>query len=164
MTEALWFLPVATPIALWTALSDLRTMTIPNRAVLALVAVYALVGLAVLPLEAWAWRWLHLAVVLTLGFGLNQMGAVGAGDAKFAAAMAPLVAPGDIGAFLFLLAAAIPVAFAAHRLARRIPGLRRALPGWASWEARDFPMGFALGPALILYLALAAGGAMPSTM
>ncbi|WP_369822838.1 prepilin peptidase [Rhodovulum sp. MB263] len=159
---ALWFLPFAAPIALWAAISDLRTMTIPNRAGLALIAIYALVGLAALPLSAWAWRWVHLAVVLVLGFVLNMTGAVGAGDAKFSAAMAPLIAPPDIGAFLFLLAATIPASFAAHRLMRRIPALRRALPDWASWDTRDFPMGLALGPALILYLGLAAIGTMPS--
>ncbi|OLS51400.1 prepilin peptidase [Rhodovulum sulfidophilum] len=164
MTAALWFLPFATPIALWAALSDLRTMTIPNRAVLALVAVYALVGFAALPLSPWAWRWLHLAVVLVLGFVLNLTGAVGAGDAKFAAAMAPFIAPPDIGAFLLLLAATIPASFVAHRLARRIAALRQALSDWASWEARDFPMALALGPALILYLGLAAIGAMPSAI
>ncbi len=43
---ALWFLPFVLPIALWVAWSDMKFMKIPNKAVLALVAVFAVVGLA----------------------------------------------------------------------------------------------------------------------
>lgn len=155
---ALWFLPFVLPIGLWVAWSDMKTMRIPNTAVYALVAVFALVGLIALPLEAWAWRWLHLAVILGLGFVLNLTGLVGAGDAKFAAAMAPFVALADVTPALVLLALIVLAAFVAHRLLRRVPAVRRAAPDWLSWQARDFPMGLALGPTLIAYLALCAFG------
>ena len=49
-TAALWFLIFAAPICLWVAWSDLRSMKIPNKAVIALVCVYLAVGIAVLPL------------------------------------------------------------------------------------------------------------------
>lgn len=153
---ALWFLPFALPIGLWVAWSDMKTMRIPNKAVYALVAVFALVGLAALPLDVWAWRWLHLAAVLAVGFVLNLTGLVGAGDAKFAAAMAPFVALGDMRLAMVLMAVLVVAAFVTHRLARRIPLLRRTAPDWVSWESRDFPMGLALGPMLIAYLLLAA--------
>lgn len=39
-TTALWFLPFALPIAVWVAWSDMKFMRIPNKAVLALTAVF----------------------------------------------------------------------------------------------------------------------------
>lgn len=152
---ALWFLPFVAPIALWVALSDMKTMKIPNKAVYALVAVYAVVGLVALPLNVWAWGWLHLVVVLLVGFIVNLTGFVGAGDAKFAAAMAPFVALADVGGFFLLFSGVLVAAFVTHRGARMVPALRRATPGWESWDREDFPMGLALGSGLVLYLALA---------
>ncbi|MGC9419407.1 MAG: A24 family peptidase [Rhodovulum sp.] len=152
------FLPFALPVAIWVAWSDMKTMKIPNRSVLALLAVFAVVGLVALPPEAWAWRWAHLGVVLVIGFAMSTFGMVGAGDAKFAAAMAPFVALADLGNFLFLFAAVTLAAFVTHRLVRRIGAVRRALPDWESWERSDFPMGLALAGALVFYLALS--GAM----
>jgi prepilin peptidase CpaA len=150
-----WLLLFATPICLFVAWSDLRAMRIPNLSVLALLVVYAVVGPFVLPLGDWAWSWLHFAVVLVVGFVLSLTGGFGAGDAKFAAAMAPFVALGDLRLFLVLLSAVVIAAFVAHRLLRAIPAVRRATPDWASWERKEFPFGLALGPALIFYLFLA---------
>ncbi len=99
-TQALWFLPFALPICLWVAWSDLKFMKIPNKAVLALVAVFAVVGFIALGWPDWGWRWLHLLVILIIGFALNIIGAIGAGDAKFAAAMAPFVALADLTYFV----------------------------------------------------------------
>jgi prepilin peptidase CpaA len=159
-SAALWFLLPAAPICLWAAWSDLATMKIPNRAVLALAGVFAVVGLIVLPLPDYGWRWATLAVVLVAGFLLSSIRVLGAGDAKFAAAMAPFVAPPDAGRFLMLLAAVTLAAFVLHRIARATPAVRDRTPDWVSWtRGRQFPMGLALGPALIFYLALAALGA-----
>ena len=104
-TAALWFLVFATPIAAWVVWSDLSRMRIPNMAVIALIAVYAVIGPLVLPLNLWGWSWLNFAVVLVVGFVLSLSGGFGAGDAKFAAAMAPFVALGDLRLFLALLGA-----------------------------------------------------------
>lgn len=153
---ALWFMIFATPVACWVVWSDLATMRIPNKAVLALVAIYTVVGAIALPLPVWGWSWLHLAVVLVVGFVLTLTGGFGAGDAKFAAAMAPFVALGDLRLFLVLLGTVVLASFAAHRLLRMVPAVRQATPDWQSWRRKEFPMGLALGPALIFYLALAA--------
>ena len=60
---ALWFLPFAAPIAIWAAWSDLATMKIPNKAVVALTAVYLAVGLVAMPSwEAYGLRLVHLVV------------------------------------------------------------------------------------------------------
>jgi prepilin peptidase CpaA len=152
---AFWLMLAALPVAAWVVLSDLKSMRIPNLAVLALLAVYALVGALTLPFAIWAWAWLHFAVILLLGFGLSLTGGFGAGDAKFAAAMAPFVALGDAQLFLMLLAAVALAGFVTHRLARRVSLVRAQTPHWESWERAEFPMGLALAPALIFYLALA---------
>jgi prepilin peptidase CpaA len=152
---ALWFLPFVTPIALWVAWSDMKWMKIHNYAVLALIAVYLVVGLIALPFQSWAWGWASLGVVLVVGFVLSSVGLLGAGDAKFAAAMAPFIALGDLSLFVMLLACVTLVSFIAHRLARRTNLVQGLVPEWESLHRREFPMGLALGPSLLFYLCLA---------
>ena len=153
---AIWFLPVTLPVVLWAAWSDLRAMRIPNGCVVALVLLYAAVGPLVLPIGDWGWGWVQLVAVLVVGFALNLAGALGAGDAKLGAAMAAFIAPQDIPFFLVFLALVMLAALMTHRAVRSMPALRGLAPDWASWQRRDFPLGFALGPALALYFALAA--------
>lgn len=152
---AFWLMLGAAPIAIWVVWSDLASMKIPNKAVLALIGVYAVIGAMTLPLAVFAWSWLHLPVVLLIGFALNMLGGFGAGDAKFAAAMAPFVALGDTVSFALILSLLAVGTFITHRMARMVPVLRSATPGWASWDHKGFPFGIALAPALILYLAMA---------
>jgi len=156
VSSALWFLPFVVPIAIWAALSDMKTMKIPNIAVLALFGVFVIVGLITLPLDQYLWRFLHLAVILVVGFILSTLGLIGAGDAKFAAAMAPFVALGDGVMMGYLFSASVVVAFVTHRLFQRSKVFRKLTPDWKSWDNKDFPMGFALGGVMILYLALGA--------
>lgn len=158
---ALWFLITTLPIALWVAWSDMATMKIPNKAVIALAAVYATVGFFVLPLDAYLWRYSHLVLILAIGFVLNLGGALGAGDAKFAAAMGPFFAISDWAFVLILFAGVLIIAFALHRLARSIGAVRRALPHWESWTRKDFPMGLALSGTLIVYFLLAMRTPLP---
>ena len=119
-------------------------------------AVFAVAGLILLPFTDYAWRWLHLVVVLVIGFVMNMVGMLGAGDAKFAAAMAPFIAVGDLFNVMMLFAAIMLAAFFTHRLARAIPPVRNLVPHWESWKRKDFPMGLALGGTLAAYLAMAA--------
>ena len=148
---ALWFLPFVLPIALWVSWSDMATMKIPNKAVLAQLIVFAVIGLIALPFVEYLWRWSHFAVVLVIGFVLSTLGMMGAGDAKYGAAMAPFIALSDAFAFLFLLLPTVIGAFIVHRLARR-SSLRDKFPDWESWTRREFPMGMALAPSLVFYL------------
>ena len=150
-TAALTFLPFATAIGVWVAWSDMRFMKIPNKAVLSLGVVYLILGPFVLPLTAYGWGWVLCAIVLTLGFVLNAAGALGAGDAKFAAAMAPFFVGSDLRFDMGLFAACLLGAFAAHRLARATP-FRTMTLEWASWTNPRFPMGLALAGMLIFYL------------
>ncbi len=153
---ALWFLPFVLPICLYVCFTDLREMRITNQAVLALAAVFLIVGLIALPLPVYGMRVVQMLAVLLLGFILTAAGAMGAGDAKFAAAAAPFVAPGDLRLLLALFAANLLAAFVTHRLAKYTP-LRRIAPDWRSWSAGwKFPMGLSLGGTLAIYLALGA--------
>ncbi|MEI4261093.1 prepilin peptidase [Roseovarius sp. D0-M9] len=151
--SAMWFLPFALPICFWVALSDLRDMKIPNKAVMALAAVYLVIGLIALPLDVYAWRWVHLLVVLVAGIALNAIGALGAGDAKFAAAAAPFIAIGDLKLILMILAATAFFGFVIHRIVKHSP-MRRLAPHWISWTREGkYPLGLSLGAALAIYLA-----------
>ncbi|HGG05888.1 MAG TPA: hypothetical protein ENK28_10550 [Aliiroseovarius sp.] len=151
-SSALWFLPFVIPIAIWVAWSDMATMKIPNKAVLALLGVFLVIGLVALPFDVYKWRWMHFAIVLIAGFLASSLGMLGAGDAKFGAAMAPFIAVGDLTFFAYLLAPVIIAAFITHRLIRQMKGIRARFPNWESWERSDFPMGLALAPALVFYL------------
>jgi len=157
-TAALWFLPFVLPIAIWVAWSDLATMKIPNKAVLALIAVYLGVGLIALPFEQWAWQLTHFAAILVLGFLLTIAGVMGAGDAKFAAAAAPFVVLTDGVNVAAIFTICVIFGFVTHRLARISP-FRKLTPTWESWErTREFPMGYPLAGTLVVYLVLAATG------
>jgi prepilin peptidase CpaA len=151
----LWFLPFTLPIAIWVAWSDMKFMKIPNKAVLALLLVYFLVGLFVFPLKVYGWGWALAAILLLIGFIATSVGLTGAGDAKFAAAMAPFFATADIRLVLALFAACLLGAFASHRVLKFVPVYRAASADWESWTRKDFPMGLALSGTLLFYPLLA---------
>lgn len=152
---ALWFLIAAVPIGFFVAYSDLAQMKIPNVAVYALVLSYAVLGLIALPFDVYLWQWVHLPVVLIAGIALNAAGALGAGDAKFAAAAAPFVMLGDLHLMVFVFSASLIAGYVTHRIAKYSP-LRARVPHWESWTAgKRFPMGFPLAMALVFYLILA---------
>ena len=83
------FLLLSLPVCAWVAWSDLKFMKIPNKAVMIVVAIFAFAGFVLIPAEFWLWRWVNFVAVLAIGFMLNIVANVGAGDAKFAAAIAP---------------------------------------------------------------------------
>lgn len=154
---AWWFLPFVLPLCVYVTYTDLSRMKITNSAVLALVGVFLALGWAVLPsIDIYLWRLMQLAIMLVFGVLMNAARAMGAGDAKFIAASAPYVALGDLRLVIALLAAALLAAFVTHRIARHT-GLRKLAPNWQSWDqGKKFPMGFALGITLALYLTLGA--------
>lgn len=154
---ALAFLIPALPIGIWVAWSDMKTMKIPNKAVMALGAGFLIVGLGLvltglLAFTAFLWGLGLGLIVLVAGFLGNAAGLFGAGDAKFAAVMAPFFIGADARFVMGLFAACLLGAFASHRLAARIPTFRAATADWASWTNKDFPMGLALSGTLIFYL------------
>lgn len=82
-TLALFIFPLGMALS---AASDLLTMTIPNKLVLALLAGYVLVALPVgVPLEEIGFSLLVAMAVLLVGFVFFARGWIGGGDAKLAA-------------------------------------------------------------------------------
>lgn len=127
-------------------------MKITNTANLALVGIFVVTGLIVLPFETYLWRLLVMVIVLVVGIGLNAAGVMGAGDSKFIAAAAPFIDSGDVNLLVWLFIATLLGAVVTHRGVKHTP-LRRLAPHWTSWEqGKKFPMGLPLGATLILYL------------
>ena len=158
-TAALYFLPFVIPICIWVAWSDLARMKIPNKAVIALFVIFVVVGFVAFPAMEVLWRLVHLVVVLAITFAMSVLRVLGAGDAKFAAAMAPFVALEDITFVLLIFAVSVVFGFITHRLARSVTVIRDLAPDWESWHrTKDFPMGYPLAMTLALYLGLVAAG------
>jgi len=151
---AAWFLPFIVPLCLYVVYTDLSRMKITNTTNLAIAGVFVVIGLFVMPFDDYMWRLLNLVIVLVVGIVLNAAGIMGAGDSKFLAAAAPFIALGDLGLLTWLFLAVVLAAFVTHRTLKRT-ALRNLAPHWTSWEEhKKFPMGMALGPTLIIYLAL----------
>lgn len=151
-TAAAVLLPFAAAVGLWVSWSDLKFMKIPNQASLVMLAVWTVVGIFVVPLKLWAMGLGLGAVVLVVTFLLNAIGAIGGGDAKFAAAMAPAFIHANITLLCMIYIACSLGALAAHRLLKYIPAFRRATPDWKSWTHKGFPFGTTLSATLIFYL------------
>ena len=155
-TQALWFLPFVLPICLYVAYTDLAEMRITNPSVLLLAGIFVVLGIFLLPFNEYLWRLAALVVVLVVGIILNAAGALGAGDAKFAAAAAPYIALGDLLFLLTLLMGVMLSSVCVHRVFKHTR-LRDLAPHWKSWQQKTkFPMGLALGPTLAIYLLIGA--------
>lgn len=153
---ALWFLPFMLPLCYTIALTDLRGMRIPNWAVDLTAVIFIVVGPFLMSWTDYGWQLLHLPIGIMLGFLFYSAGMIGAGDAKFAGAAAPLVAFGDLRIILLIFAANLLAGFVTHRIAKHTP-LRKLAPDWQSWDVGNkFPMGLCLGGTLAIYLILGA--------
>lgn len=152
----------ALPFCIWAALTDLRHMKIYNKTNLGLFGAFVIVGLGMvgmnmLPLDVFALRIAQGALMLVVGFLLNNFGYMGGGDSKFIGAMAPYIAMQDATKFLMLLAAMALITVVLHRGIGAIAPLQPHLAGWKSWQvSKKFPYGLTLSSALLIYLALAA--------
>ena len=152
--DAALMLPATLVIGIWVAWSDMKYMKIPNMAVLALLGVWVVLGLLILPFSQWAIGLGLGAALLVIGFFAALIRFFGAGDAKFIAAMAPFFVQSNLRFVLVMGAGALLAAFFTHRLAKIIPPLRRQTQDWQSWTRADFPMGFALAGILNIHIVL----------
>jgi prepilin peptidase CpaA len=152
-TDAMILMIPVLPIATWAAYSDMKRMKIPNTSVLAMAAIWPLLGWYLVPMTAWLWGFALMAIVFGLGFLLYLTGTFGAGDAKYAAAMAGMFVGGSISEILVLLVICMIGSLLVHRLLRSMSFVRAATPDWISWtQRRYFPFGLALSAILIIYL------------
>ncbi len=133
----------------YAAMSDILTMTIPNRVSAALVGAFTL--LAVATGLDWALIAAHAGaglLVLAIGFGLFSAGVIGGGDAKLAAATALWLGSGP------LLDYVVNASMLGGVLALAILAMRRhPLPGFAAaWpfavHLHDRSVGMPYGVAL----------------
>ena len=135
---------VCTPLLLWAAWSDLRRMIIPNACVLALGGAWLLLGWLPGAPGSWWGGVLLAGFVLVIGFLGNLAGLFGAGDAKMAAAIAPLFQGIGPDAVLMVIAIATLGGVGLHRFMRAVPCLRGICPDWDSWRSPKFPFGLVL--------------------
>ena len=155
---ALWFLPFVLPVALYISWNDMRAMKITNPSVVALGLPFVILGPFAFGLETYLWQWLHLPVMLAFCMALWAIGAMGGGDAKMIAVMAPYFMIGDLTLAMLIFVIALIAALAVHSLFR-FTALKNFAPEWKSWHAgRYFPKGLPLSMTLVFYLGLAAFG------
>lgn len=152
--QAIVFGLLTFPITLWVIWTDLISMKIKNEAVLAMLAIFVVAGLFLMPFGEYAWRYVHFIVVLVICFVLSATIGMGAGDAKYIAAVAPFVPVADASAIALLYAIWSGVLLVGMFFARRSKGLRRTKPDWI-WFAEDrkgyVPFGLALAPTVSSY-------------
>lgn len=136
------------------AASDLLTMTIPNRLVLALAAAFlALAPFAGMDLAAFGQHVGAAAIVLAVAFVCFAFGWIGGGDAKFAAVIALWIGWNSALDFLVLaalLGGALTMVILSYRSVV-LPGFIVRLPWLARLHDRDegVPYGIALAAAAL---------------
>lgn len=152
-SDAIILLIPVLPIAIWAALSDLKRMKIPNTSVIAMAAIWPLIGWYLVPWQPWLWGFAIMAIVFVAGFLMYLTGTFGAGDAKFAAAMSGMFVGGNIGEILLIIFVSMVGSLFVHRLLRSLSFVRNATPDWESWtKRRYFPFGLALSCIAVFYL------------
>lgn len=122
------------PLAMaYAAVSDIMTLTIPNRISLVLIATFCIVA----PLAGFSWQTMaqHAAVgaaVLAVGFVLFALGIFGGGDAKLLAAATLWMGQEHLSAYLggvALIGGVMCVLILFYR--RLVPAAALPLPAWA---------------------------------
>ena len=142
-------------VMIMAALSDLLTMTIPNRLSIILVASFApLAVVAGLPIESFL---MHLAVgagILVVGFLLFSIGTLGGGDAKLLAAAGLWIGAANLLTFLLYVAVVGGALALCILLYRRLPMAAAAAgPAWAfrlHGKETGIPYGIAIAGAALL--------------
>lgn len=76
-------------LMIYSAFSDLVSMTISNKVSIALIVGFCVFAFLVgMDWQTFGWHWAMFALVLTVTFTLFSLGAIGGGDAKLAASTA----------------------------------------------------------------------------
>ncbi len=142
-----------TPLMLVITYIDFKFLRIPNWSVLAVFAVFLVVGPWGLPIDVFLWRLLYAVVVLVLVYGLYSVAApiVGAGDLKLISALVPFVADARLGGFLLIYALVAIISLFAFWVARR--ALRGRETEWEALNQGKFiPVGVLLGLSMVIHL------------
>ena len=156
-------------LMIYSAFSDLVSMTIPNKVSLALMAGFVLFAWWTgMDMETFAWHWALFAIVLVTAIVIFAFGQIGGGDAKLFAATAPWLGLGSLGVFLFNTAIAGLVLAITMAMFRKLPVL--PVYAHAPWLIRlherkkDLPYAVAIAAGALLsfsqtpYFQLVIGG------
>ncbi|MCB1415566.1 MAG: prepilin peptidase [Nitratireductor sp.] len=142
-------------LMIYSAFSDLVSMTIPNKVSLALIAGFvAFAYWTGMSLETFAWHWALFAIVLVAAIALFASGHIGGGDAKLAAATVLWLGWEHTLSYLFvasLIGAALTIVM--MRLRGNIMPHRIEHVEWIARLYRadsGIPYGIALGAAAIV--------------
>lgn len=157
--EAVVFGLLTLPVTIWIVWTDVTDMKIKNAAVLATLAIFIFAGFFVMPFDDYSWRYAHIAVALSAGILLSVTIGLGAGDAKYIAAAAPMVVLPDLGTIALLYCGWSLLLLIGMLTARRSRTLRAAAPGWVWFEEerRSYvPFGLSLAPTMSSYFLLGA--------
>ncbi|MGF1608983.1 MAG: prepilin peptidase [Kiloniellales bacterium] len=136
-------------LMLGAALSDLRSLTIPNRISIGIALLYpAFVLSSGLPLD-WLGGLMTGGGLLLAGFVLFALGGLGGGDAKLLAAGGLWAGPQLVLPYLFLIALTggvmALIMWLRHRLAKAvIPALVFATPGDEDFAKKPMPYAVAI--------------------
>ena len=142
------------PILVYAAYSDLRQLRIPNWTSIVMLAVFAIL-LPTLPMSEILDRVLLALIVLSLGFVLFAVNALGAGDVKLLSALVLFVPSGQVALFFLIFSPALLLGIVAICLMRAHPPARMA--GWQSIVTpAAFPMGISIALTGLVFLALLA--------
>ncbi len=160
-TGALILLVPVLPIAIWAALSDLKTLKIPNNVVLPMAAVWPLLGWIAVPTwTAWFWGLAIMAIALVLVYLLFTIGLMPGGDGKYIAAMSGIFVGAPTAWLIYLIPGCMIGAAILFLIMSFIPQIRRLTPDWGSWDQgqgrrRIVPFGLALSSMVVIYLVAA---------
>jgi prepilin peptidase CpaA len=154
----LWFLILTAPFCFTAAWTDLRFMRIKNHTVYFLLGIFVVFGIFILPFSEFAWRLLNGVIAFVIVLMLNNLGKMGAGDAKFISVAVPYITPStaDFSLTLYLISAGFLSGLAVHSIAKRTPAIRNMVPNWRSFKRNKFPGGLTLGGTLFFYLLVTA--------
>ena len=152
LTALILFFPF---LMIFSAFSDLVSMTIPNKVSLALMVGFCFVAyMTEMSLPTFGWHWAMFAIVLTISFGLFAINAIGGGDAKLAASTALWL--GWEHTLVYFLIASLLGAFLTLIMMKLRGNIMPARVANIEWIARLYradtgiPYGIALGVAAML--------------
>lgn len=151
-----WICAASYPLCLgYAVLSDVRRLIIPNGTCILIAAMFLPTALlAGMEASTLVWHYVTGAGLLAVGIALFSRGLIGGGDAKLLAAAGVWIGPGDLWAYLGLVAVLGGVLAAiiliAQKNRRRLPFLK-AVPWLRNGEARTHPTpyGAAIGLAAV---------------
>ena len=143
------------PLAILVGYLDLRTLKIPNAAVLAGVLLFALT-LPAIPMNEAIQRAAIAGAAFVICFACFWFGLMGGGDAKFLPVALLFVPSSDTSAFMLCLSFGLAVCILGIVQVRARWG--HSIEGWASLQrAGAVPVGCALAIAALAFLLVTAG-------